>query len=73
MDRRQERSSWKFQDYIRFVMCQITQEMCKFVEEWEPDDLTIPQGCGVESKGGGTEEEDKEREFRKSYITCVPL
>lgn len=39
---------------------------------WEPHDLNIPNGCGIEGCGGGTEEESKESAFRKSYNACVP-
>lgn len=38
-----------------------------------PDDLTVRGGCEMEGGGRGTEEESKEREFRKSHNTCVPV
>lgn len=41
--------------------------------ELEPDDLRVPEGCQVEGGVGGTEEEAKERAFRKSYNDCVPV
>lgn len=44
-----------------------------FVEEWEPDDLSIPEGCEIECGGGGTEQEAKDQEFSKSCNACVTV
>lgn len=48
-----------FQEYLPVQMGELTQYIYNFVEEWELNDLAIPEGYGNEGSGGGAKEEAK--------------
>lgn len=45
--------------------------MYNFVDEWEPDSLTILEGYENEGTRCGTDEKLEERELRKSCNNCL--
>lgn len=60
-----------FKEGIPISICHITKEMYRFVEEWELEDLNLPEDHGNE--GHCTEEEAKNRLFGNTFNAFVPF